>query len=57
MVSLVHYGLFDPLQPIRSIKVNMVHNSWTNGPLEDYKISTALSWQGLPSDDKIIDWR
>ena len=29
--------------------VHIFHNSWTDGPLEDRKISMWSSWQGLPS--------
>ena len=32
----------------------MVHNSWTDDPLEDRKISMEPSWQGQPSNDKIL---
>ena len=36
---------------IWSIMVHVVHNSWTDGPLENRKISMEPSWGGLSYDD------
>ena len=42
---------YDPLWSLWSIMVLMIRNSWKDGPLKDYKISSEPSLQGLSFAD------
>ena len=46
-------GTVELMGMVHSIWSIVVHNSWTDGPLEDREISMEPYWQGLPSGDKV----